>query len=188
VRSLKGVAFDWYAYIAFASIDSWEQMQNEFLNCFHSSRRIVNISELTKTKQFDKEPLIDYINPWRALSLKCKDHLSKSSAIEMCAQGTDWDILYPLQVNKPKTFQELTTVAHDMELIITYYRRRLQDHESVTPSRNISFMLRDSKESKHPYSEYDVQEMLDMLLEKRLIELPESKHTEKIGKTNDPKS
>jgi len=84
VRSLKGLAFDLYADLAFASIDSWEQMQNDFLDRFYSSRRMVSLSELTNTKQFDQEPVIDYINCWRALSLKCKDHLSKSSAVEMC--------------------------------------------------------------------------------------------------------
>jgi len=62
VRSLKGLAFDWYADLASASIDSWEQMQNEFLNRFYSSRRIVSISELVNTKQFDEELVIDYIN------------------------------------------------------------------------------------------------------------------------------
>jgi len=54
-------------------------------------------------------------------SLKCKDHLSESLAVKMCAQGMDWDILYALQVNKPKAFQELATRAHDIELTIVYY-------------------------------------------------------------------
>jgi len=101
-------------------------MLNEFLNRFYSSRRIVSRSELANrpnTKQFDEEPVIDYINRWRALSLKCKDHLPEFSAFEMCAQGMDWDILYALQVNKLKTFQELATRAHDMELTIAYYGR-----------------------------------------------------------------
>ena len=51
-----------------------------------------------------------------------------------------------------------------MELTIAYYERRLQD-ESMAPSR-ISFMLRDSKESKQLYYEYDALEMLGKLLEK----------------------
>jgi len=84
-------------------------MENEFLNRFYSTRHVVSISELTNTKQGDEELVIDYIYRWRALSLKCKDHLHESSAVEMCAQGMKWDILYVLQVNKPKTFQELAT-------------------------------------------------------------------------------
>jgi len=84
----------------------------------------------------------------------------------------NWDILYVLQVNKPNTFQELATRAHDMELTIAYYGRWLQDDQSMAPSRNIKFMLRDSKESEYPYSEFDAPEMLDKLLEEGLIELP----------------
>ena len=127
-------------------------MLNEFLNRFYSSRRIVSRSELANrpnTKQFDEEPVIDYINRWRALSLKCKDHLPESSAVEMSAQGMDWDILYALQVNKPTTFQKLATRAHDIELTIAHYGRRLQDDESMAPPRNTSFKLKDSKESAY---------------------------------------
>ena len=97
----------------------------------------------------------------------------------------EWDILYALQVNKPKIFQELATRAYGMELTTVCYRRLLQGDKSMAPSRNMSFMLGDSKESKHPY--FGVLEMIDKLLEKGLIELPESKCTEKIGKTSDPK-
>jgi len=84
-------------------------MENEFLNRFYSTHCMVSISELTNTRQGDEEPVIDYINRWHALSLKCKDRLLESSTVEMCAQGMQWDIFYALQANKPKTFQELAT-------------------------------------------------------------------------------
>ena len=87
MRSLKGLAFNWYTDLASASIDSWGKIENEFLNRFYSTHRMVDISELTNTRQWDEEPLIEYVNRWHALSLKCKDHLPKSSAVEMCAQG-----------------------------------------------------------------------------------------------------
>ena len=186
VRSLKGLAFDWYADLASTSIDSWGQMENEFLNRFYSTRRVVSISELTNTRQGDKEQVVDYIHRWRALSLKCKDHLPESSAVEMCAQGMEWDILYALQVNKPKTFQELATRAHDMELTIAYYGRQVDDGELMASSRNRGSMLRDSEKNEYSYSEYDAPKMLDKLLEKGLVQLPESRRPEEIGRTNDP--
>ncbi|KAA0032225.1 ty3-gypsy retrotransposon protein [Cucumis melo var. makuwa] len=59
VRSLKGNSFEWH---------------------------VVNMIELMNTKQRKEEPVIDYINQWRALSFDCKDKLTKLSAVEMCTQ------------------------------------------------------------------------------------------------------
>ena len=43
--------------------------------------------ELTNTKLWKDEPIVDYINRWRSLSLDCKDKLTEISAMEMCIQG-----------------------------------------------------------------------------------------------------
>ena len=37
VHSLKGSAFDWYTDLALGSINSWNEMEKEFLNCFYST-------------------------------------------------------------------------------------------------------------------------------------------------------
>ncbi|KAM2057975.1 hypothetical protein FF1_030430 [Malus domestica] len=62
VRSLKGNAFEWYTDLEPESINSWEQLEREFLNHFYSTRRTVSMLELTSTKQWKDEPVIDYIN------------------------------------------------------------------------------------------------------------------------------
>jgi len=118
VQTLKGIAFDWYTDLLPESIDNWEQIEQEFLNRFYSTHRTVSMTELTNTKQWKDEPVLDYINCWCSLSLKCKDSLSEPSAVEMCAQGIERDLLYILQMSKLRTFQELATKAHNMEMTI----------------------------------------------------------------------
>ncbi|XP_059650361.1 uncharacterized protein LOC132296149 [Cornus florida] len=86
VRSLKRNAFDWYTDLKAEGIDNWEQMEQEFLNRFYSTRRTIGMLELTNTKQMQGEPVVNYINRWRALSLDCNDHLSEISAVDACMQ------------------------------------------------------------------------------------------------------
>jgi len=110
------------------------------------------MTELTNTKQWKDELVLDYINCWRALILECKDRLSEASAVEMCTQGMHWDLLYVLQMNKPKTFQEFGTKAHDMEVTIAscranpYYSIELKS-DKVEFEKNVNFSKGMTKEA-----------------------------------------
>jgi len=66
-------------------------------------------------------------------------------------------------VNKLKTFQELATRAHDMDVTIAYYGRQFSDDGSTTSSRNINSILRGSDENECPYFVFDVPEILHKL-------------------------
>ncbi|KAK2998459.1 hypothetical protein RJ639_024641 [Escallonia herrerae] len=68
-------------------IDCLEEMERDFQNRFYNTCRSVSMMELTNIKQRKEEPVVDYINRWRALSLNCKERLSKASAVKMCMQG-----------------------------------------------------------------------------------------------------
>ncbi|KAM2246588.1 hypothetical protein ACFXTI_007392 [Malus domestica] len=239
VRLLKGNAFEWYTDLEPESINSWEQLEREFLNRFYSSGRTVSMLELTSTKQWKEEPVMDYINRWRNLSLDCKDRLSEISSIEMCIQGMQWGLQYIIQGIKPRTFEELATHAHDMELSIAHHGKnepitdfkrdkvftsRADNHgkkpakkaftTNTTPIKTssvpvkISFnnkaneikrsepshtqdryknTLKELEQKVYPFPDSDMDAMLDDLLEKKVIELPECKRPEEMNRINDPK-
>ncbi|KAL0396483.1 UNVERIFIED_CONTAM: hypothetical protein Scaly_0096700 [Sesamum calycinum] len=130
IRSLKGNAFDWYTDLEAGSINGWEQLEQEFLNHFYNTRRIVSMVELTNSRQWKEEPVVDYINRWRNLSLNCKNRLSEAFAIEMCIQGMHWELCYILQAIKPNNFKELATRAHGIEMSFNCK----EDEYSVDPN------------------------------------------------------
>ncbi|KAH7863965.1 hypothetical protein Vadar_024075 [Vaccinium darrowii] len=223
VRSLKGNAFEWYTDLEPESIDSWEQMEREFLNRFYSTRRTVSMMELTNTKQWKDEPVVDYINRWRAISLDCKDRLSELSAVEMCMNGMHWGLLYILQGIKPHTFEELATRAHDMEINIANHggenpptvehnkykngtksvsgasteesmavsmvplKAPRRDKKNEEHPRDRRPTLKELQEKRYPFPNSDVPSMLEDLLEKNVIQLPECKRPEEMGKVHDPR-
>ena len=96
VHSLQRNTFDWYIDLAPEYIDSWDQMEREFLKRFYNIQKIVSMMELTNTKQCKDKSVVDYINHWCFLSLDCKDRLSKVSTVEMCIQEMHWGLMYIL--------------------------------------------------------------------------------------------
>ncbi|KAK4382696.1 hypothetical protein Sango_2847900 [Sesamum angolense] len=71
---------------------------------------------LANQHQGKDEPVLDYINNWRNLSLNYKDALSEISTVELCIQGMHWELCYVLQAIKSKTSRELATRAHGMKM------------------------------------------------------------------------
>ena len=104
--------------------------------------------ELTNTKQWKDESIVDYINHWRSLSLDCKDKLFEVLAVEMCIQGMHWGLLFILQVIRPRTFEELATRAHDIELSIANHGSK--NDLTVDRKRQRHDAKRNDKTSKKP--------------------------------------
>ncbi|KAM0986318.1 hypothetical protein ACFX13_013755 [Malus domestica] len=170
--------------------------------------------ELTSTKQWKDELVVDYINIWRSLSMDCKDRLSETSAIEMCVQGMHWGLHYFLQGIKPRTFQKLATRSYDMELSIANHGKRepITDFKkdklfspnvdktrkkppkeeftvnttliktSFAPIKTSSAPIKISSKTKANEIKRDMDAMLDDLLKKKVLKLPECKLPEKMNR------
>ena len=101
VRSLKDKDFDWYVSLQPQSIDSWDQLEKEFLNRFFSARRVVSFMELATARQRKDERVDDYIERWKNLSYQCEESLKEETSVNMCIRGMRLNLQCLLQAKSP---------------------------------------------------------------------------------------
>ena len=71
IGTLKGVAFDWFRSLPPGSINSWIDLETQFLSRFHKDDTEVTKNKLLSTVQRKGESVRDYIERFRNLSLMC---------------------------------------------------------------------------------------------------------------------
>ena len=72
--------------------------------------------------------------------------------MEMCIQGMHWGLLYILQGMLPRTFEELATRAHDMEISIANHGvkkdliidQQKERHNGKTSDKNLIKLIQES--------------------------------------------
>ncbi|TYK02864.1 retrotransposon gag protein [Cucumis melo var. makuwa] len=136
------------------------------------------------------EPVIDYINRWRALSLDCKDRLAEL----ITSRGTK-DFAVP-EVRKDKKETKSaekvvkSTVKESMVVNMTplkFSKRKEERAEKKDDgSERRRQTLKERQEKCYPFPDSDFADMLEQLLEKQLIQLSECKRPEQAGKVDDP--
>ena len=68
-------------------------------------------------------------------------------------------------------------------------RDKKKEVKEVRPTKENErhrFTLKELEEKKYHFPEFDVPNMLEEFLQKKVIELPKCKHPEEMGRVNDP--
>ena len=65
-------------------------------------------------------------------------------------------------------------------------KKEVKEARPIQENERRRFTLKELEEKKYPFPDFDVPNMLENLLLKMVIELPECQHLEEMGRVNDP--
>ncbi|KAL0349343.1 UNVERIFIED_CONTAM: hypothetical protein Sangu_1162100 [Sesamum angustifolium] len=167
-------------------------------NAFDCTRRTVSMVELTNSRQWKEEPVIDYINRWRNLSLNCKDRLSEVSTIKMCIQGmatcpgASQKQRKTRSEERGKPFSKAPN-KESMAVNVAPFKLKSTAKDNGAPRSNVPYerpqrklTLKEMQAREYPFLDSNVPRIFDDLLEANLIDLPEMKRPEEAER-KDPK-
>lgn len=114
-QSLAGPAFEWYYSLENGSIKSWNEMADAFGAKFTVASDRVGIADLANPKPRRGEAILDYINRWRNLSIRCDRPVEQFEAVELLLKNIDNWMTPFLSMANITTFQALITHVSRLE-------------------------------------------------------------------------
>ncbi|KAG9458562.1 hypothetical protein H6P81_003070 [Aristolochia fimbriata] len=190
-RSLKGNAFDWFIELPAESIDSWEQLESEFLSRFYSTKRTVTLVELTNLKQH-QESEAEGLPRTGGRRWLGDPHPEKGEGKAPIDRGDKNAKFRKKEYKTPSKEALATNIAEPQKISATQNKSTSSSDWKPNANRLASaatrqkFTLKDRQAKTYPFPDSDVPGMLEQLLEKNLLQLPEAKRPEDVGKSSDP--
>ncbi|KAG5586116.1 hypothetical protein H5410_046550 [Solanum commersonii] len=191
--------------------EKFAMMEQTIESLRNPTRRTVSMIELIGTKQRKDEPVVDYINRWRSLSLDCKDCLSdiymlwKYAFKELATRVHDIELstashgkashFADLRKEKKEFKKGMTSkiqTKESMAVKATFVKvtakKKLKEEEALSQylkEERQRPTLKELEAKVYPFPDSDVPIILDELLAKKVIDLPKSKRPEEINKVGD---
>jgi hypothetical protein len=107
--------FQWYYSLENNSIRTWDEMTDSFRARFVMVSDKINIADLASTKPKKCESMIDFINRWRNLDIKCDRTLTENEVVNLIMKNIDRWMGMLLGVIKVNTFKDLFKSVSNME-------------------------------------------------------------------------
>jgi len=84
IGTLKGVAFDWFRSLPCSSINSWIDLETQFLSRFYEDDTEVTVNKLLSTVQKGGESVREYIERFCNISRMCPAGMPLPMLLQTC--------------------------------------------------------------------------------------------------------
>jgi len=115
IGTLKGVAFDWFRSLPPGSINSWIDLETQFLSHFYEDDTEVTMDKLLSTVQRKEESVLGYIERFRNLSLMCPAGMPLPMLLQTCRHNFLDQVEICMGAVKSHTWKELVEQAEIAE-------------------------------------------------------------------------